>query len=151
MSSFLIFLYNACILKVSSVFLGFRGVSAGKESAHVVGDLVSIPRLGISPGEGNGYPLEYFGLENSMDCSPGGFKGLGTIEWLFTFTHSLCVSKFKGYIKIHMNKDKWIEILIFLFYVWEKPGYASLSNDLTMTFCKRVYTPKKKVAWFFIN
>ena len=50
-----------------------------------------------------------------------------------------------------MNKDKWIEILIFLFYVWEKPGYASLSNDLTMTFCKRVYTPKKKVAWFYIN
>ena len=33
-----------------------------------VGDLVSIPGLGRSPGEGKGYPLQYFGLENSMDC-----------------------------------------------------------------------------------
>ena len=27
-----------------------------------------IPGLGRSPGEGKGYPLQYFGLENSMDC-----------------------------------------------------------------------------------
>ena len=33
-----------------------------------VGDLGSIPGLGRSPGEGKGYPLQYFGLENSMDC-----------------------------------------------------------------------------------
>ena len=32
-----------------------------------VGDLSSIPGLGRSPGEGNGYPLQYSGLENSMD------------------------------------------------------------------------------------
>ena len=32
-----------------------------------VGDLGSIPRLGRSPGEGKGYPLQYSGLENSMD------------------------------------------------------------------------------------
>ena len=42
--------------------------SAGKESACNVGDLGSIPGLGRSPGEGNGYPLQYSGLENSMDC-----------------------------------------------------------------------------------
>ena len=41
--------------------------SAGKESACNVGDLGSIPGLGISPGEGKGYPLQYSGLENSMD------------------------------------------------------------------------------------
>ena len=28
----------------------------------------SIPGLGRSPGEGKGYPLQYSGLENSMDC-----------------------------------------------------------------------------------
>ena len=39
-----------------------------KESACNVGDLGSIPRLGRSPGEGKGYPLQYSGLENSMDC-----------------------------------------------------------------------------------
>ena len=33
-----------------------------------MGDLGSIPGLGRSPGEGNGYPLQYSGLENSMDC-----------------------------------------------------------------------------------
>ena len=32
-----------------------------------MGDLGSIPGLGRSPGEGNSYPLQYFGLENSMD------------------------------------------------------------------------------------
>ena len=41
--------------------------SAGKESACNMGDLGSIPGLGRSPGEGKGYPLQYSGLENSMD------------------------------------------------------------------------------------
>ena len=48
--------------------LGFPGGSAGKESACSAGDLGSIPGLGRSPGEGNGYLLQYSGLENSMDC-----------------------------------------------------------------------------------
>jgi len=39
-----------------------------KESACHVGDLGSIPGLGRSPGEGIGYPLQYSGLESSMDC-----------------------------------------------------------------------------------
>ena len=46
---------------------GFLCGSAGKESACNVGDLGSIPGLGRSPGEGNSYPLQYSGLENSMD------------------------------------------------------------------------------------
>ena len=40
-----------------TVKLGFPGGSAGKESAGNAGDLGSIPGLGRSPGEGNGYPL----------------------------------------------------------------------------------------------
>ena len=40
----------------------------GKESGCNVGDLDLIPRLGRSPGEGKGYPLQYSGLVNSMDC-----------------------------------------------------------------------------------
>ena len=42
--------------------------SAGKESACNVGDLGSIPGLERSPGKGKGYPFQYFGLENSIDC-----------------------------------------------------------------------------------
>ena len=49
------------------VFLGFPCGSAGKESACNEGDPGSIPGLGRSPGEGNGYPLQYSGLENSME------------------------------------------------------------------------------------
>ena len=52
----------------TAVFLGFPGGSNGKESACNAGDLGSIPGLGRSPGEGKGYPLQYSGLENSMDC-----------------------------------------------------------------------------------
>ena len=48
--------------------MGFLGGSVGKESACNAGDLGSIPELGRSPGEGKGYPLQYSGLENSMDC-----------------------------------------------------------------------------------
>ena len=47
--------------------LDFPGDSDCKKSAHNVGDLGSIPRLGRSPGEGNSYPLQYSCLENSMD------------------------------------------------------------------------------------
>ena len=50
------------------VFLGFPYGSAGKESACNAGDLGLIPGLGRSPGEGKGYPPQYSGLENSMDC-----------------------------------------------------------------------------------
>ena len=42
--------------------------SAGKESTCNAGELGSIPGLGRSTGEGNGNPLQYSGLENSMDC-----------------------------------------------------------------------------------
>jgi len=45
----------------------FPGGSDGKKSACHAGDLGLIPRSGRSPGEGNGYPLQYSCLENSMD------------------------------------------------------------------------------------
>ena len=45
----------------------FPRSSLGKESACNAGDLGSIPVLGRSPGEGNGYPLQYYGMENSIE------------------------------------------------------------------------------------
>ena len=50
------------------MIMGFPCGSAGKESTCNVGDLGSIPGLGRSPGKEKGYPLQYSGLENSMDC-----------------------------------------------------------------------------------
>jgi len=48
--------------------LGFPGGSAGKESTCNAGDLGLIPGLGRFSGEGKSYPLQYSGLEKSMDC-----------------------------------------------------------------------------------
>ena len=47
--------------------MGFPSVSNGKESSCSAGNLGSIPGSGRSPGEGNGNPLQYSGLENPMD------------------------------------------------------------------------------------
>ena len=56
-------------------------MAPGKESACNAGDLGSIPGLERSPGEGEGYPLQYSGLENSID-SPWGHKELDMTEQL---------------------------------------------------------------------
>ena len=56
-------IYNSIICCI-----GLPGSSESKVSAYNVGDLSLIPGLGRSPGEGKGYPLQYSGLENSVDC-----------------------------------------------------------------------------------
>ena len=63
--------------------------SVGKESACSAGDPGSIPGLGRSPGEGKGYPLQYSGLEKSMD-SPWGHKEWYTAERLALSSDGLC-------------------------------------------------------------
>ena len=55
------------VLFLSIFKLTFSGGSDGKESACNSGDLGLIPGVGRSPGEGNGYLLQYSCLENSMD------------------------------------------------------------------------------------
>ena len=70
------------------------GFPCDKESACNEGDLGSIPGLGRSPGGGKGYPLQYSGLENSMDCRVHGVAKSRT--WLsnvhFHFSPLLQVS-----------------------------------------------------------
>ena len=76
--------YLLCI----STYEGFPDSLAGKESTCNAGDLGSIPELGRSPGEGNGYPLQYSCLENPrgqrslQGYSPWGCKELDTTEQL---------------------------------------------------------------------
>ena len=57
---------------LSCYIRGFPGGSAGKKSACDARDPGSISGLGRSPGEGKSYPLQYSGLENSMDCTVHG-------------------------------------------------------------------------------
>ena len=54
------------------------GGSDSKESACNVGNLGLIPGSGRSPGEGNGYPLQYSGLENSMDGGACQVQSMGS-------------------------------------------------------------------------
>ena len=58
---------ESSISQLSLLCEGFPCGSASKESACNVGDLGLIPGLERSPGEGNGYPLQYSRMENSMD------------------------------------------------------------------------------------
>ena len=58
--------------------MGFPGGSDGKESACNAGDLGSIPGSGRSPGEGNGYPLQYSCLENPMTEEPDRLQSMGS-------------------------------------------------------------------------
>ena len=67
--------------------MGFPDSSVGKESACNAGDPSSIPVLGRSPGEGNGYPLQYSGLENSMNCVVHGVAESDMTEQLSVSLH----------------------------------------------------------------
>ena len=57
--------------------MGFPGGSEDKESACNAADPGSIPGSGRSPGEGNGYPVQYSCLENSWTEEPGRLQSIG--------------------------------------------------------------------------
>ena len=69
----------------------------GKESTCNVGNLGLIPGLGRSPGEGNGYPLQYSGLEKSTDCAVHGVTKSRT---------RLSNFHLKGYLLFPLGKNK---------------------------------------------
>ena len=78
---------------IHSSILAWRGFphgSVGKESTCNAGDPSLILGLGRSPGEGKGYPLQYSGLENSMDCIVHGVAKSQTrlSDFHFTSLHS---------------------------------------------------------------
>ena len=98
----------------TTVFPGFHCGSAGKESACKVGDPGLIPGLGRSPGERNGYPLQYSDLENSMDCIVHGVARSQT--WvsnfhfhisiiIFPFGHCCCGSAAKSWFSCEVISD----------------------------------------------
>ena len=89
--------------------------SAGKESACNTGDLYSIPGLGRSLGEWNGYPLQYSGLknsgilENSMD-----HKSRFGLSPLYSKDYALCFILFLmvGWITDLMSLSKLWELVM---------------------------------------
>ena len=100
--------------------LDFPGGSAGKESTCNAGDLGSMPELGRSPGEGKSYPLQYSGLENSMDCTVHGVTKSQTqltstslvafvLQWQNWIAETVLPTKLKVYtIWPFREKVKWL-------------------------------------------
>ena len=80
----------------------FPGGSDGKASAYNVGDLGSIPGSGISPGEGNGNPLQYSCLENPVD------RGVwrATVHGMAGVIHNL------GLYHHHSEYDPWLQLRV---------------------------------------
>ena len=76
---------------------GFPHGSAGKKSACNAGDLGLIPGLVRSPGEGKGYPLQYSGLENSLDCIVHGVtKSWTPLSDFHNLLHSFTICKIES-------------------------------------------------------
>ena len=91
------------------------GGSDGKASPCNVGDLGSIPGSGRSPGEGNGNPLQYSCLENSMDggawwAAVHGVTKSRTLLSNFTSLHGLVRGLPRdSMVNIHLQ---WVQLLV---------------------------------------
>ena len=90
------------------VFFGFPCGSAGKESACNAGDLSSILGLGRSPREGNGYPLQYPGLEDPTDSIVHGVEKSRT--WLSDFHFHFSYFNHPNYTQVYIllsSFERW--------------------------------------------
>ena len=65
-----------CLI-ICKIYEAFLGGSDDKESAYNAGDLGLIPGSGRSPGEGNGYPLQYLAWRIPWTEEPGGLQSMG--------------------------------------------------------------------------
>ena len=104
------------------VFITIWGLpcdSAGKESSCNAGDLGLILGLGRSPGEQKGYPLQYSGLENSMDCIvrevAKSWTWVSNSHFAITILHTiyivLGVSHLKKWSVLVMSNSLWPHVL----------------------------------------
>ena len=109
----------------------FPGGSAGKEPACNAGDLGLIPGLGRSPREGNGYPLQYFCLENSMDC----------------IVYGVAKNQTRLKLSLHFTTLMNIQYLT-AFLVLVIPAWKSLSGDFHVMLC--LISPRQLLRTLFI-
>ena len=127
--TYIISIWNQCLqaflgklFGVPCCTLGLPCGSAGKESACNAGDLSLIPGLGRSPGEGKSYPLQYSGLENSMDCIVHGIAK--SQAWLL-YIESRCCTLFQHYrqersMTSRKRKEKFAHICSYRCETWFK-------------------------------
>ena len=109
----------------------FSGSSVGKESTCNAGDPGLIPGLGRSTGEGKGYPLQYSGLENSMDCIVHGVAKSQTRLSDFHFTSKNKFVLYKTKVQIYVND-----------------GHNK--NELNTEFSLKTQSFFKNIHWYYI-
>ena len=130
------------------VFFSFPNDSAGKWLACKAGDLGLIPWLGWSPGEGQGYPLQYPGLENSRECIVCG----ATKSWTLLSDFHFQIFIFPRFIALSCRFS--VNILPFDTIVYKPPGLtALLSLNFSVKFSvhvKNKVLPSNKICvWLF--
>ena len=128
--------------------LGFLCGSAGTESACSVGDLGSTPQLGRSPGEGKGYPLQYSGLENSMDCIVHGLQEsdiTGRLSLSLSTGNSRSVTNNHWNSRSKTKKSKKLLRIILNKILMNVHFCSSLSCNLL-----RLYLPGSWLYWGFV-
>uniref|UniRef100_A0A4W2G3M9 Translation elongation factor EF1B beta/delta subunit guanine nucleotide exchange domain-containing protein n=1 Tax=Bos indicus x Bos taurus TaxID=30522 RepID=A0A4W2G3M9_BOBOX len=129
----LLFVYFHLSALPTPVCLGFPCGSAGKESACNAGDLGSIPGLGRSPGEGKGCPLQYAGLENSMDCI---VHGVPKIRLFFPF--SACCGVLGLFFP---SAATW-------FLISRRPGFWRLKSPAGLQVLNDYLADKSHIEWY---
>ena len=111
-----------CVYIILHIILDFPCGSDGREFICNARDLGSIPLLGKSPGEGKGYPLQYYGLENRKGYIIYGVTKSRTwlsdsLSYIILHTHTL--SHTYRYIYIH------IYIYIYI-YIYKMEYYSTI-------------------------
>ena len=120
------------------LFSGLPCGSAGKESACNVGDLGLVLGLGLFPGEGKGYPLQYSGLENSMDCIA---HGVAKSQTRLNDIHFISHTVFWASLVAQMIKDlpatweTWVQPL-----GWENPLEKEMANNSSIVAWRNPWT-----------
>ena len=152
---------------------GFPGNSASKESTCNAGDLGSIPGLERSPGEGIGDPLQYSGLENSVDCNSPWGRRVGHFWETFTFTCerwnyktlrkkiigvNLCVfwlsvGSYLWHNKWQENRDKldFIKKLSFLCFKWHHWECEKTTRRMQKIFVSNIFAKRFVSKYIYEN
>ena len=110
--------------------MGYPCGSTGKEYACNMLDLGSIPGLERSPGEGKGYPFQYSGLENSMDCIVHGVAKNQT--WLSNFHFHLLLCQLQTFpLIVSILVYFWMNVCVCLYVIYIKHVfYISEINNM---------------------
>ena len=114
-------IHSIC-LYIIILYRDFPHGSTGRESACNVGNLGSVPGLGRSLGEGKGYPVQYSGLENSINCIVHGIaKSWTRLSDFHTHTYYIeyfiYIYIYDTVVRFSVNSVKVIEVSTVLSFV----------------------------------